>query len=111
MKFTSHVDTNFTAYRGEVTTTFNELCSIFGPPFRGPNDAQNDKVSCEWRLKFADGTIATIYDWKIGYTPMAPYEWHIGGHTNDAVDLVMEHINQHRDPFIKMMREYKQDQV
>lgn len=86
--FTSDADINFTSYKGYIMTTYQELCDVFGPPDDGPNDLEADKVTCCWRLKFADGTVASIYDWKTGSTPFGEYDWHIGGHNIKAVNRV-----------------------
>lgn len=86
--FTSDADINMTSYKGYVVTTYQELCEVFGPPDDGPNDLDADKVTCCWRLKFADGTVASIYDWKTGSTPFGEYDWHIGGHNIKAVNRV-----------------------
>jgi len=67
--------------QGYVKTYRSELERVFGEPRL---DASFDgKVTCEWAVAFADGTVATIYDWK-SHTPTQHevYQWHIGG-TND----------------------------
>ncbi len=92
MKFENDSNINGTSWKGEVRTTFAELVKTFGAPDDGP-DADLDKVTCCWRLKFEDGTIASIYDWKTDYTPMGSYLWHIGGHSPAAVDRVLEALN------------------
>ena len=86
--FTSDADINMTSYKGYIVTNYQELCEVFGPPDDGPNDLDADKVTCCWRLKFADGTVASIYDWKTGSTPFGEYDWHIGGHNIKAVNRV-----------------------
>lgn len=96
MSFTSDADINFTSYKGYVMTTYQELCDIFGPPDDGPNDLDADKVTCCWRLKFADGTVASIYDWKTGATPFGEYDWHIGGHNIKAVNRVKKTMESAR---------------
>jgi hypothetical protein len=56
----------------------------------------NYKSDAEWQVQFDDGTVATIYNWKNGRnycgdegTPTHLIrEWHIGGYSGDAVDLV-----------------------
>jgi hypothetical protein len=107
MKFNRGANANMTSLRGEITTTFSELCAVFGEPDVGPN-ADLDKTTCEWHLKFEDGTIATIYDWKTGYTPRGVYDWHIGGYPDSkAVELVTDLINLHRDPLVKMVKNYE----
>ena len=105
MKFTKNANANMTSLQGEVTITFAELVAIFGQPDHGPN-ADMDKVTCEWALQFKDGTIATIYDWKTGYTPQNAYAWHIGGKSYDAVLRVDEVIQAHRDKLYKMVKEH-----
>ncbi len=94
--FTSDADINFTSYKGYVSTSYQELCDVFGPPDDGPNDLEADKVTCCWRLKFADGTGASIYDWKTGSTPFGGYDWHIGGHDIKAVTRVKSAVNSVR---------------
>lgn len=107
MRFKKGASANMTSFRGEVSTNYSELCAVFGAPDHGPN-ADLDKVTCEWCLEFADGTVATIYDWKTGMTPRGEYEWHIGGHAGSrAVELVTELIQLHRDPLYKMVKEYE----
>jgi hypothetical protein len=106
MKFTIDADSNFTSLKGEFLITYAELVEIFGRPKYGPN-ADLDKVTCEWVLKFEDGTVATIYDWKTWRTPMGEYEWHIGGHEMTAVDRVTDTITMHRDQLVRMIREHQ----
>lgn len=90
MKFTKTKPMNGTCLKGYIVTTYDELVQAFGNPSFGPNDNLDDKVTCEWNLKFRDGTIATIYDWKEVYTPMSKHRWHIGGLNQAAVDRVYE---------------------
>lgn len=76
--------THLQGYVGPCTRAY--LTEIFGEP----DTADFDKVNCEWRIIFDDGTVATIYDWK-RYSDMPmdlPYTWHVGGHTDAAVDKV-----------------------
>jgi len=111
MKFTNGANINMTGLKGEFPITFAELCEIFGPPDIGPNDRDMDKVTCEWKLQFEDGTVASIYDYKVGYTPMGEYEWHIGGHDAQAYTHVVDTIQLHRDRLVKMIREYNRESV
>jgi len=41
-------------------------------------------------LEFEDGTVATIYDWKLYETPYDEYQWHIGGKSFKAVERVLD---------------------
>jgi hypothetical protein len=75
---------NGTCLQGYIETTYDELVSVFGEP----TTFQGDKITAQWIIKFSDGTVATIYDWKLSETPMSVYDWHIGGHTQRAVELV-----------------------
>lgn len=85
------IDATNTSLQGYLTTTLNELVSIFGEPIRS---SWEDKVSVEWIIKFSNGEVATVYDWKryeLG-TPGSEesYEYHIGGNSKDVVSLVKE---------------------
>lgn len=73
---------------GNVVTNRCELEAVFGPPGRRPGD----KITTEWLLKFADGTVATIYDYKHGRAPRIDedYDWHVGGHSDAALERVEE---------------------
>ena len=77
---------NGTSYQGTIATTYDKLVQTFGEPNGGPGD----KTNSEWILKFPDGTIATIYDWKLSQTPTDLYDWHIGGHDKKAVIAVIQ---------------------
>jgi hypothetical protein len=90
MKFTvnnNKASVNGASLKGWVITTFEGLCERLGPPKGGSSDG---KTTAEWILEGSDGTIALIYDWKTTSTPKDFYEWHIGGHTSKALDLVSE---------------------
>lgn len=85
-------EVNGTSLKGYIKATLEQLYDAFDDAhiFR-PNSLE--KVQIEWRLKFEDGTIATIYDWKKnGYIPYSDelVEWNIGGHTSEAVNLVRQ---------------------
>ena len=91
MKFTSTdwTDTNGTSLQGYIPATYDQLVERFGQPEGG-----GDKTTVEWCLKFADGTVATIYDWKVDETPMSMYNWHIGGKNKTAVARVTHALKQ-----------------
>jgi hypothetical protein len=76
---------NGTSLQGYIATTYDKLVETFGEP----NGSSGDKTNSEWILKFPDGTIATIYDWKLSQTPKDLYDWHIGGHSKKAVGAVL----------------------
>lgn len=76
---------------GYMTATRRDIESVFGKPTY--DELSDDaKVTVEWVIRFQDGTIARIYDYK-RYEEGTPeldevYEWHIGASTNMAVPLV-----------------------
>lgn len=105
MNFITHNDADLefqcTWLQGETTATYKELTSLFGKPHEG----DGYKVDAEWRIKFEDGTLATIYNWKDGKnycgeegTPTEQItEWHIGGTNRAAVDRVQITLDLHRE--------------
>ena len=84
------VDLGGTSLQGYVVTTFKKLVYTFGAPTYGEESSGDGKVSCEWVLRFEDGTVATIYDYKEDSTPMGEYSWHIGGTSIESVNRVLE---------------------
>jgi hypothetical protein len=78
--------------KGYIQASLEQLYDAFDDAhFFRPSSLE--KVQIEWILKFEDGTIATIYDWKKG--GKIPYsdevvEWNIGGHSSEAVTLVRQ---------------------
>jgi hypothetical protein len=81
MRFKTHndhpININFTSLQGYIQATRAELISIFGAPKTTGHDSS---VTCEWRIEFEDGTIATIYDWRRETPDLhEQYSWHVGG--------------------------------
>ncbi len=76
-----------TSFKGTVCTTYDELVNKLGVS-RGPSG--DNKVKAEWIIEGEDGTVATIYDWKLNNIPKDLYHWHVGGSTHKALDLVEE---------------------
>ena len=97
MKFVKDRANSGTSLQGYAATTYKELVSVFGEPDYGPGRRTGDKVTCEWGLKFEDGTVATIYDWKLNTTPKQRYDWHIGGLNVNAVIRVLEELNKSQE--------------
>jgi hypothetical protein len=79
--------TDGTCLQGYFNTTYTDLVNRLGPCNEGSADG---KTTAEWVLESGDGTIATIYDWKTGTTPKEDYNWHIGGKSTKALDLVQK---------------------
>lgn len=105
MNFTTHntteIDINGTCFQGEITATFPELVGLFGQP----HDGDGRKVDAEWDVRFEDGTVATIYNWKSGknYCGKDGTEteqitnWHVGGEHKRCVDKVQIAIDLMRE--------------
>lgn len=88
MKYTvtnNYKDSQMTSLMGYVNTTYARLVEVFGQPISGSGDG---KTNSEWIIKFANGEVATIYDYKTGNTPVDDYDWHIGGNKKWVVAAV-----------------------
>lgn len=92
-------DNSGTGNVGCITITYQKLVDTFGKEtfgFSGDN-----KCSAEWVLLFEDGTIATIYDYKTnkryygvnGVHKTENTDWHIGGKTEKALELVKAELS------------------
>ena len=95
------LNVNGTVLKGTVKTDYSTLVEKFGEPTLVDG---LDKSTVEWHIEFHvpiedygeddiddyDTVIAVIYDWKVDNTPYGEYNWHIGGFSNEAVDLVEE---------------------
>ena len=83
-----NADISYTGLVGTVTTTYAALVHAFGQPDR----TNGDKTTAEWCLRFDDGTVASIYDWKEPSTPMGLHSWHVGGKSVKALLRVEAHL-------------------
>jgi len=92
MKFSTHndgpVETNMSSLQGYLQSTRARLTAVFGEPELVGD--KEDKVQLEWSIKFEDGTVATLYDWKTHREmPIDElYSWHIGGYASPIVGRV-----------------------
>jgi hypothetical protein len=84
-------DRGMTCLMGYVNTTYARLVEVFGQPISGSGDG---KVNSQWIIKFNNGEIATIYDYKEPITPTDDYDWHIGGHKRWVVAKVASLVAQ-----------------
>ena len=73
-----------THLQGYITATYAELVRVFGEPDEGCDG----KTRAEWGLRFPEGTIATIYDWKSDLPVQSVSQWNVGGHFARAVQHV-----------------------
>ena len=99
MDFVTHndtdIETDFSSLRGHIQTTLANLIDVFGEPTRF---GEGDKVTVQWEVRFDNGIVATIYDWK-RYKLGTPglhesEEYNIGGFDFDAVTLVREALQK-----------------
>jgi len=79
-------DSFLASYQGDCITTYSRLVEVFGPPHY--TESGDGKITAEWIIKFSNGQVATIYDYKMGSTPMEEYAWHVGGKGRQVVKLV-----------------------
>jgi hypothetical protein len=82
-------DAHLTSYLGVVNTTYARLVERFGKP----HITGGDKTNSEWIIRFADGQVATIYNYKTGMTPTEEYDWHIGGNNRVVVNRIRQLVN------------------
>lgn len=83
---------------GFLTTTYNVLVELFGEPIK-----RHWEIDVEWYIKFEDGTIATIYNYRNGKNYLGKkgkavediMHWNIGGFNSSAVRLVHNTIKEH----------------
>ena len=89
----SELDCNGTCLQGYADATYDALVAAFGEPTTG----DEYKVDWEWVVRFDDGTVATVYNWKNGPNYCGPVagkkatqitDWHIGGNDPRAITLV-----------------------
>ena len=84
------IEIDGTSLQGYIQVNYDTLVELFGHP----DELDGYKVDWEWGLLFDDGTVTTIYNWKNGPNYCGRdgalsceiTEWHIGGHTRDAVN-------------------------
>jgi hypothetical protein len=103
MKFVTHndrqIETGGTFLQGKVESTYSTLVKIFGEP----TESDGYKTDAEWLIKFEDGNVATIYNWKDGknYNGASGKKtevikcWHIGGFNEKAVENVRKVISDY----------------
>lgn len=87
---TGNFDVVGTHLQGTINTSYNRLVEVFGEPTGFASD--DGKVQAEWAIKFNDGTLATVYDWKEDKSMYDVREWHIGGYSDAAVMNVVDEV-------------------
>lgn len=100
MKFEtgSIFDIDGTGLVGYVAVAYVDLVEVFGQP----HNSDVHKSDAEWVVKFENGTVATIYNYKDGVNYLGPEEgtpvedirdWHVGGTSSAALALVTAALN------------------
>jgi hypothetical protein len=109
MKYETHNDRKInitgSCLQGYIASDYNKLVSLFGEPCEG--DAY--KIDAEWIIKFDDGSITTIYNWKNGKNYCGNEgeavenmtEWHVGGHRKEALWMLMELLKATPEEIVK----------
>jgi len=87
------IDVTGTSYVGLIEASYLELADIFGEDVGESGDG---KVTAEYNVRFADGTVATIYNWKTDADPLFEKNWHVGGKNNEALWNVMDALDAYR---------------
>jgi hypothetical protein len=106
MNFKTHhetrMDINGTHLQGYLKSPYDDLLALFGDPMAG----DGYKVDAEWNVRFEDGTVATIYNYKTGRNYLGTdgldvediTDWNVGGHTKQAhthvLAAVIEFLNR-----------------
>jgi hypothetical protein len=57
-------EVHYTSFTGYMFISYYDLVYYFGEPHK--NNTECDEVDAEWFLKFSDGTVITIYNYKNG---------------------------------------------
>lgn len=104
MKFTTHndtkIDADYTSFQGGIKINYATLVNVFGKPDVG----DGYKTDAEWIIQFANGVVATIYNYKDGQNYNGASgtktenirDWHIGGRDNVVVDMVKGVIEEYK---------------
>ena len=96
MEKTTNVGGTF--LQGYIKASYEQLVKTFGEPH--DPDGDNYKTDVEWAFEFADGTVATLYNWKNGKNYLGAeglelndiYEWNVGGNSDKAVAKLLEKL-------------------
>lgn len=102
MKYKTHNQDDLINVTGTFLLTtinlpFNQIAAALGDPIRFNADQGDGKVRIEWDIKFQDGEVATIYDWKeYKRRPEDVTDWHIGGRSFEVVQRVYD-ILKHKE--------------
>jgi len=82
---------------GYIRTDFHKLSDLFGDP----KESVDSKVGIEWTLKFEDGTIAIIHDWKEKEGPERTRNWTVKGNNMKSFYYMVAIVKKHYKPTIR----------
>lgn len=93
------IDYDGTCLVDEIKCPYRILKAIFGKPKKG----DDYKTDAEWVIKFDDGKVATIYNYKDGKNYNGKHgiattkltDWHIGGRDEDVANRVKKIIEKY----------------
>lgn len=96
------ININKTSRKGNIQASQANLEKVFGKPTIKGSD---NKTTAEWFLQFTitenddeQYIIATIYDWmQNDFNYEEEITWNIGGHTFEAVEMVYDYYNKHKE--------------
>ena len=88
LQYTTGPDTFGSSLVGYMRTTYDDIVKVLGEPHHVSDGS--DKVTAEWDIRFVDGPLVTIYDYREYKTPKDSYEWHIGGISKNALVYIAE---------------------
>lgn len=78
-----------------INLPFYTIVGALGDPIWFKADEGDGKVRVEWDIKFQDGEVATIYDWKeYKRRPEDVTDWHIGGRSFEVVQRVYDILKE-----------------
>jgi hypothetical protein len=104
MKYFTHnqlpIKIGGTCGQGLITTTYDEIVARFGKQLTSGFD--DYKSDAEWHIRWEDGMIGTIYNWKNGRNYLGSHgldvwqitEWSIGGSSPDVVQRIRQIIRE-----------------
>ncbi len=103
MKYETHNDNDLdisgTHLQGYILCHYSDLVAAFGEPQAG-----SGKTDAEWVIRFEDGTLGTIYNWKNGQNYLgrsgpsvtAIRDWNIGGLSKAVVQHIHDAVHHAR---------------
>lgn len=92
------VDVYDTYLIGYINATYDNLVKVLGKPTF--TYKKNSQSSYEWCIKFYNGDIFQIYDYKVskaykpdGIEPKDIIKWHVGGMNEDTLETLIKEFN------------------